>query len=58
MDTQVARVLDREEANIQVGYQEDDFVRNKLTLLAELRGQLAVQNPDGCNVVTVPTESP
>jgi HK97 family phage major capsid protein len=58
LDTTVVRVLDREEANIQVGYQNDDFVRNKVTIVAELRGQLAVQNPDGCNVVAIPTDSP
>ena len=58
MDTQVVRVLDREEANIQVGYINDDFTRNKVTMVAELRGQLAVQNADGCNVVSIPTDSP
>lgn len=58
MDTQVARVLDREEANVQVGYMNDDFARNKVTMLAELRGQLAVQNPDGCHIVTIPANSP
>jgi HK97 family phage major capsid protein len=58
MDTQVVRVLDREEANVQVGYINDDFARNKVTMLAELRGQLAVQNPDGCAIVSIPANSP
>lgn len=58
LDSTVVRVLDREEANVQVGYQNDDFTRNKVTMLAELRGQLAVQNPQGVHVVTIPTDSP
>jgi len=58
MDTSVVKVLDREEANIQVGFQEDNFIRNEVTLLAELRGNLAVQNPQGVNVMSIGGDSP
>ena len=58
LDTSVVRVLDREEANLQVGYQNDDFVKNQVSLVAELRGNLAVQNPDGVNVMNIANDSP
>jgi HK97 family phage major capsid protein len=58
MDTQVVRVLDREEANLQIGFQEDNFVKNEVTLLAEMRGNLAVQNPQGVNIVDITNDSP
>jgi HK97 family phage major capsid protein len=58
LDTSVVRVLDREEANLQVGFQNDNFVKNEVTLLAELRGNLAVQNPDGVNVMSIANDSP
>jgi HK97 family phage major capsid protein len=58
LDTSVVRVLDREEANIQVGFQNDNFVKNEVTLLAELRGNLAVQNPAGVNVMSIANDSP
>jgi len=58
LDTSVVRVLDREEANIQVGYQNDDFVRNQVTLVAELRGNVAVQNPQGVSVLSIANDSP
>ncbi len=58
MDTTVVRVLDREEANLQVGFQADNFIKNEVTLLAELRGNLAVQNPQGVNVLNIANDSP
>jgi HK97 family phage major capsid protein len=58
LDTSVVRVLDREEANLQVGYQNDDFVKNQVSLVAELRGNLAVQNPDGVFVMNIGNDSP
>jgi HK97 family phage major capsid protein len=58
MDTTVVRVLDREEANLQVGFQNDNFVKNEVTLLAELRGNLAVQNPQGVDVISIANDSP
>jgi len=58
MDSSVVKLLDREEANVQVGYQNDDWTRNKVTILAELRGQLAVQNQQGVAVVSIPVNSP
>ena len=58
LDTSVVRVLDREEANLQVGYQNDDFVKNQVSLVAELRGNLAVQNPDGVNVMNIANDCP
>jgi len=58
MDTSVVRILDREEANLQVGFQNDNFVKNEVTLLAELRGNLAVQNSQGVAVLSIANDSP
>ncbi len=58
LDTTVVRVLDREEANLQVGFQNDNFVKNEVTLLAELRGNLAVQNAQGVDVISIANDSP
>ena len=52
----VVRALDREEANLQIGFQAD--IKNEVTLLAELRGNLAVQNPQGVNVLSIENDSP
>jgi HK97 family phage major capsid protein len=58
LDPSVVKVLDREEANLQIGFQSDDFVRNKISLVAELRGNLAVQNPQGVDVINIANDSP
>jgi HK97 family phage major capsid protein len=57
LDTTVVRVLDREEANIQIGFTGSNFTNNEVTLLGELRGNLAVQNPQGVSVVSIETDS-
>jgi hypothetical protein len=56
LDMNVVRALDREEANLQIGFQAD--IKNEVTLLAELRGNLAVQNPQGVNVLSIENDSP
>lgn len=45
MDTSQVAILDRQEARVEVGYADDDFVRNRVRLLAELRAGLAVFSP-------------
>lgn len=45
MDTSQVAILDRQEARVEIGYAEDDFVRNRVRLLAELRAGLAVFSP-------------
>jgi hypothetical protein len=42
--------------NLQI--QNDNFVKNEVTQLAEMRGNLAVQNPDGVNVMSIANDSP
>jgi HK97 family phage major capsid protein len=37
-----AQLFEREGASVQAGYQNDDFTRNLVTLLAELRAVLAI----------------
>lgn len=45
MDTSQVAILDRQEARVELGYADDDFVRNKVRLLSELRAGLAVFSP-------------
>ena len=45
MDTSQVLLLDRQEVTVELGYAEDDFIRNKLRILAELRAGLAVLSP-------------
>lgn len=45
MDTSQVAILDREEARVEVGFADDDFIRNRVRLLAELRAGLAVFSP-------------
>lgn len=40
-----AQMLMREEANVMVGYENDDFTRNLVTILAEVRASLAITVP-------------
>ncbi len=42
---EAATIYDRWQARIEVGYVNDDFVRNLCTILAEERLALAVKNP-------------
>lgn len=52
LDSQQVAVLDREQANVSIGYTGDQFKENEVTILAELRGQLAVYDPSAVNVIT------
>lgn len=45
MDTSQVLLLDRMDVTVEVGYAEDDFIRNKLRILAEVRAGLAVLSP-------------
>ena len=42
-----AQIFDQWESRIEVGFQNDDFVRNKVTILGEERLALAVYRPEG-----------
>ncbi|HTY55765.1 MAG TPA: phage major capsid protein, partial [Candidatus Binataceae bacterium] len=57
LDTTVVRVLDREEANVQIGFTGSNFTNNEVTMLGELRGNLAVQNPQGVDVISIEVDS-
>ena len=57
LDTTVVRVLDREKGEPQMGFQNDNFIRTRSRWLAELRGNLAVQNPQGVDVISIANES-
>jgi len=52
--------FERETANIQVGYSADQFVKNAVTILAELRGIAGVLNPNLVlsSSVAVPLDAP
>lgn len=45
MDTSQLLLLDRHSVTVEAGYAEDDFIRNKVRILAELRAGLAVLSP-------------
>jgi HK97 family phage major capsid protein len=42
-----AQIFDQWTSRIEVGFQNDDFVRNKVTILGEERLALAVYRPEG-----------
>ena len=42
-----AQIFDQWQSRIEVGFQNDDFVRNKVTILGEERLALAVYRPEG-----------
>lgn len=41
-----AQIFDAEEASIEVGFENDDFTRNLVTILCEERLALAVYRPE------------
>lgn len=45
MDTSQVAVLDRMQAQVDIGYHSDGFIRNLLTIRAEMRAGLAVFDP-------------
>lgn len=45
IDASELTVLDRQSVNVQMGYADDDFVRNKIRIRCELRAGLAVFSP-------------
>lgn len=45
IDARELLVLDRQSVNVQMGYADDDFVRNKIRIRCELRAGLAVFSP-------------
>jgi hypothetical protein len=58
LDTNSVSVLDRQQASIFVGWTGTQFASNALTILAELRGSLAVYDVHGVNVLSIPSDSP
>lgn len=54
-DGTMAMIFDREDANISIGWVNDQFTRNMITILAELRAALAVFRPAAFAVVTLPS---
>lgn len=51
-----ARLHMREDANIKVGFANDDFINNRVRLLAELRAALTVRRPNAfCKITSLPT---
>lgn len=52
-DGTMAAIFDREDANIMIDTINDQFVRNMLTVLAEMRAALAVFRPAAFAVVTL-----
>lgn len=53
LDTSRVTVLDRMEAQIFIGMTGSQFTENACTILAELRGQLAVYDPHAVSVITL-----
>lgn len=52
-DGTMAAIWDREDANILIDYVNDQFIRNMLTILAEMRAALTVFRPVGFALVTL-----
>lgn len=52
----MARLHMREDANVKVGFVNDDFINNRVRILAELRAALTVRRPNAfCQVTALPT---
>jgi HK97 family phage major capsid protein len=58
LDSSQVALLDREQANILIGYQGSQFVENAATILAELRASLACFDSHAVNILSLPTDSP
>jgi HK97 family phage major capsid protein len=58
LDTSQVALLDREQAQIMIGYQGTQFVENAATVLAELRASLACFDSHAVNILTLPADSP
>lgn len=58
LDSQTVSVLDRSELLFAIGQINDQFARNEFTYLSELRGNLAVGDPNAVRVVTLNADSP
>jgi len=58
LDSSQVALLDREQAQIMMGYQGTQFVENAATILAELRASLACFDSHAVNILTIPTDSP
>lgn len=59
IDTSRVRLLDREQATVVVSTEDqDNFVKNLVTILGEMRGGLAVYDTAGVGLVTLPINSP
>jgi HK97 family phage major capsid protein len=55
LDTSQVALLDRQEAQVLVGFVGNQFTSNAATILAELRAQLAVYDPHAISVLTLPS---
>lgn len=52
----MARLHMREDANVKVGFVNDDFINNRIRILAELRAALTVRRPNAfCQITSLPT---
>jgi HK97 family phage major capsid protein len=58
IDTQQTTILDRQEAQLSFGYTGNQFSENVVTVLMELRAQLAVYDARAVQVLTMPVDSP
>jgi HK97 family phage major capsid protein len=58
LDKNLVEVLDRATAIVEIGYTGSQFTNNEATVLAELRANLGVFDPNGVMVVTLPANSP
>jgi HK97 family phage major capsid protein len=51
LDSSHVRILDRQQVTVQMGYADDDFIKNKIRIRAEARLGLAVFSPGGVLIV-------
>jgi HK97 family phage major capsid protein len=58
LDSSRVSVLDRMQASILIGYTGTQFIENSLSILSELRGNIAVFDPHAVAVLTIPSNSP